>query len=378
MYSCLQRVGYAYDFSQGKILDPLSLSVAIKQLGVLSPDQRQKLSDNIPQVAQKLKVLEEVQVTLNSQTLARFQEAFEGRDQQTLVQCIQVFFNLEILSDQIQSRVNTTLRALFSSWKTQVNGLNDKVKGEGSQDEETQMVDRAIVTYVNEMAKHTLKVYQLAAALSERDPSSAANFETMQETLQHSGLANIFNLYWEKLCHILKQSLGKVQSLYAYLFASLSGRYSVFLAQLKLFWDRILTEVQPNDKIKLLELKHALFASIDTLRQRYFDQFIIKQLCNIRIQITEVLEDSLENLDKYKVVAGKKGNDIVNPYKTEEELEADFDSGQDLKTMEKSQLEIRVGRFLAAVDLHLATVNTQLDMRSDVIEMVRGQTTNLL
>ena len=127
-----------------------------------------------------------------------------------------------------------------------------------------------------------------------------------------------------------------MQSLYAYLFASLSGRYSVFLSELKLFWDRILSEVQPNDKIKLLELKHALFASIDTLRQRYFEQFMIKQLCNIRIQITEVLEDSLENLDKYKVVAGKKGKDIVNPYKTEEELEADFDGEQDLKTMEKS------------------------------------------
>ena len=91
------------------------------------------------------------------------------------------------------------------------------------------MVDRSIMTYINEMIKHTLKVYQLAVALSERDPSSATNFETMQETLQHSGLANIFNLYWEKLCHILRQSLGKVNSLYAYLFASLSGRYSVFL-----------------------------------------------------------------------------------------------------------------------------------------------------
>lgn len=53
-------------------------------------------------------------------------------------------------------------------------------------------------------------------------------------------------------------------------------------------------------------------------------------------------------------------------------MEADFDGEQDLKTMEKSQLEIRVGRYLQAVNLHLATVNTQLDMRSDVIEMVRG------
>ena len=91
------------------------------------------------------------------------------------------------------------------------------------------MVDISINAYINDMIKHTLRVYHLAVALSERDPSSATNFETMQETLQHSGLANIFNLFWEKLCHILRQSLSKVQNNFAYLFASLSGRYSVFL-----------------------------------------------------------------------------------------------------------------------------------------------------
>ena len=91
-----------------------------------------------------------------------------------------------------------------------MNSLNEKVKGESSQEEENQMVDLSINAYINDMIKHTLRVYQLAVALSERDPSSATNFETMQETLQHSGLANIFNLFWEKLCHILRQSLSKV------------------------------------------------------------------------------------------------------------------------------------------------------------------------
>ena len=105
------------------------------------------------------------------------------------------------------------------------------------------MVDISINAYINDMIKHTLRVYHLAVALSERDPSSATNFETMQESLQQSGLANIFNLFWEKLCHILRQSLTKVQHNFAYLFASLSGRYSVFLTQLKAFWDKILSQV---------------------------------------------------------------------------------------------------------------------------------------
>ena len=72
---------------------------------------------------------------------------------------------------------------------------------------------------------------------------------------------------------------------------------------------------------------------------------IIKQLCNIRIQITEVLEDSLENLDKYKIVSGNKKNEVVNPYRTEEDSDENFDD-QDLNAMERSQLEIKVNRYL--------------------------------
>ena len=45
------------------------------------------------------------------------------------------------------------------------------------------MVDISINAYINDMIKHTLRVYHLAVALSERDPSSATNFETMQESL---------------------------------------------------------------------------------------------------------------------------------------------------------------------------------------------------
>ena len=128
------------------------------------------------------------------------------------------------------------------------------------------------------MIKQTLKVYQLAMALSERDPASSAatTFETMQEALQQTGLANIFKLFWDKLCTILSTSLLKVSSSYAYLFNSLSSRYTTFLQSIKVFWEQVLSNVQPNEKIKLVELKNPLFDSLEPLRQRYFEHFILK------------------------------------------------------------------------------------------------------
>ena len=153
VYECLQKVSYAYSFGQRKILDPLSLSVALKKLSVLSPDQKKKLAANIPQVAEKLQLLEQIQSLLERQTLAKFQEAFDNKDRQALVQCIQVFFNLEMLTDQIQGSVNSTLRYLFASWKTQISGLNERLQSLTSQDEEALQVDKAIGVYINEMIK---------------------------------------------------------------------------------------------------------------------------------------------------------------------------------------------------------------------------------
>ena len=40
-----------------------------------------------------------------------------------------------------------------------MNSLNEKVKGESSQEEENQMVDLSINAYINDMIKHTLRVY---------------------------------------------------------------------------------------------------------------------------------------------------------------------------------------------------------------------------
>ena len=57
--------------------------------------------------------------------MAKFQEAFDNKDRQTLVQCIQVFFNMEILSDQIQDRTNIYLKQLHSFWQKNIADLND-------------------------------------------------------------------------------------------------------------------------------------------------------------------------------------------------------------------------------------------------------------
>lgn len=52
------------------------------------------------------------------------------------------------------------------------------------------MVDRSIGIYINEMMKHTFKVYTLSLALSERDPSSA--FESIMESLEKVYLSDLF------------------------------------------------------------------------------------------------------------------------------------------------------------------------------------------
>ena len=51
--------------------------------------------------------------------------------------------------------------------------IDERLQTVQSKDEENVMVDKAISTYINEMIKHTLKVYTLSVALCERDPSSA-------------------------------------------------------------------------------------------------------------------------------------------------------------------------------------------------------------
>ena len=59
---------------------------------------------------------------------------------------------------------------------------DERVQSLSNKEEENTIVDKAIGTYINEMIKHTMKVYTLGMALSERDPSSA--YESIHETLE--------------------------------------------------------------------------------------------------------------------------------------------------------------------------------------------------
>jgi len=44
------------------------------------------------------------------------------------------------------------------------------------------MVDKAIGIYINDMIRHTMKVYTLSQCLSDRDPTSAYN--SIQDSLE--------------------------------------------------------------------------------------------------------------------------------------------------------------------------------------------------
>ena len=59
---------------------------------------------------------------------------------------------------------------------------DEKLQQVANKDEENIMVDKAIGAYINDMIKHTLKVYTLSMALSDRDPSSA--YDSIGESLE--------------------------------------------------------------------------------------------------------------------------------------------------------------------------------------------------
>ena len=227
-----------------------------------------------------------------------------------------------------------------------------------------------------------MKVYTMSLALSEQDPTSSAatSFEAMQETLQQTGLSNVFRLYWDMLCKILRMRIQAASTEYPYVYSVMASRYPAFLQSAKFFWEQVLSQIQPTDKIRLLELKQSLFASIGAIKQNYFDNYILKQLMEYRMQVSEVLTSSFENLDKYKIVTQKQNTEppkktVLNPYSV---LAEQMREAQDLKSQEQTLLQSTVGELLQAIHLVLETVNTQLDLRNQVIEICKGQLVSLL
>jgi len=70
----MQKACFSYDLTQKKILDPLTLSVSLKQLGVLSKASQESLAQNLPEVAHKLDLLKSVQKHLNEFVASKFQD----------------------------------------------------------------------------------------------------------------------------------------------------------------------------------------------------------------------------------------------------------------------------------------------------------------
>lgn len=92
------------------------------------------------------------------------------------------------------------------------------------------------------MTGSTMKVYAMSLALSEQDPTSAAatTFEAMQETLQQTGLSNVFRLYWDMLCKILRMRLQASSTEFPYVFSTMAASYPAFLLHFKHFWDQVI------------------------------------------------------------------------------------------------------------------------------------------
>lgn len=65
----------------------------------------------------------------------------------------------------------------------------------------------------------------------------------------------MFRLYWDMLCKILRVRLQAASTDYPYVYSVMAGRYPAFLQHLKYFWEQVLSNIQPTDKIRLLELK---------------------------------------------------------------------------------------------------------------------------
>ena len=56
----MQQISFAYNFEQKRILDPLSLSVATKQIHSLSEESQTKLMQNVPQIKKKLETIKDI------------------------------------------------------------------------------------------------------------------------------------------------------------------------------------------------------------------------------------------------------------------------------------------------------------------------------
>ena len=146
------------------------------------------------------------------------------------------------------------LRGHFQKWKGIINELGDKVGKFLEEEDEKIVIEASIKVYMNEMLKSSLQMHALCIALSERNERT---HETLEETLQNSGLNNLFNLFWSRICQILQTSIKKLsteKSGAQKLFDSLVKSYPIFYKCLGEFWEGLTDETIPaSSKIVFIQ-----------------------------------------------------------------------------------------------------------------------------
>lgn len=108
---------------------------------------------------------------------------------------------------------------------------------------------------VNDMSTSTRRMYFLALCLQSRSPQCPSVFQTVNELEHYLGgsaqnlpmsasVANIFNLYAEKLFHIIRQALQKMSNnpaQFTFVLQTLSTTHYTFLVK-DCFYDRLYRE----------------------------------------------------------------------------------------------------------------------------------------
>lgn len=94
--------------------------------------------------------------------------------------------------------------------------------------------------------------------------------------MQNSGLNNLFNLFWNRVCRIYSQSILKLgenpnytQQVVQRVFIE---NYPLFYKNHTEFWNKFCGETVPRSQIVFSELKTHLYDSITILKDKYLEK----------------------------------------------------------------------------------------------------------
>lgn len=103
---------------------------------------------------------------LLSRTIERFEDGFNRLDTKMLRECILVFFNLEVLREQVQARVNATLKTISQIWRNALSSVqNLSTVGALTKNEQSARIREYLTTAISEIVQYTKKIHTLARAL---------------------------------------------------------------------------------------------------------------------------------------------------------------------------------------------------------------------